>query len=209
MGRDQDDTVIVPYTTAMYRLFGKVYVDSIETEIKDPALIPAAKDDLSKLIIERHRLSEKEQDSFQIIDLAEIQQALASTTQTISLLLGCIAAISLIVGGIGIMNIMLVSVTERIREIGLRKAIGARRIDILSQFLIEAVVMTLTGGLLGILGGVGAASALASLAGWPVKVSLWSIVMSAGFSALIGVCFGLWPAVQASRLNPVDALRYE
>ncbi|MFA5928709.1 MAG: ABC transporter permease, partial [Candidatus Margulisiibacteriota bacterium] len=143
-GMDQDDTVQVPYTTAMYRLFGKTNVDSIEVEVKEAGLIAKAKEDLTTLIVQRHKLSGETLNSFQIIDLSEIQQTVAGTTNTISLLLGCIAAISLLVGGIGIMNIMLVSVTERIREIGLRKAIGARRKDILIQFLIEAVVLTIT-----------------------------------------------------------------
>jgi macrolide transport system ATP-binding/permease protein len=141
--------------------------------------------------------------------MSEIQEMISSTTQTMSLLLGSIAAISLLVGGIGIMNIMLVSVTERTREIGLRKAIGARRGDIMSQFLIEAVVMTFIGGLIGILLGAGAAFAMAAIFGWATKVTVFSIVLSTGFSIAVGIGFGLWPAKKAARLNPIEALRYE
>jgi macrolide transport system ATP-binding/permease protein len=141
--------------------------------------------------------------------MADIQEAMQSTTKTLAWLLGSIATISLIVGGIGIMNIMLVSVTERTKEIGLRKAIGARRIDIMTQFLIESVVMTSLGGILGILFGCGVSVAMAKIAGWPISISTFSIVLSTTFSIGIGMGFGLWPAKQASILNPVEALRYE
>jgi macrolide transport system ATP-binding/permease protein len=141
--------------------------------------------------------------------MSEIQEVLSSTTQTMSMLLGSIAAISLLVGGIGIMNIMLVSVTERTREIGLRKALGARPKDIMGQFLIEAIVMTLTGGLMGIVLGVSIAALLSLLAGWTTRVSVYNIILAAGFSIAVGIFFGLWPAKKASRLNPIEALRYE
>lgn len=207
--RDRDDLVVIPITTAMYRLLGKEYIDSIDAEVRGPELMEEAQEAIRALIIKRHRLNKEDTDSFQIRNLAEIQEALESTTKTMSWLLGSISAISLLVGGIGIMNIMLVSVTERTREIGLRKAIGARRADIMTQFLIESVVMTFLGGVCGIISGVGIAALLAIFAGWATKVSLFSIVLATTFSVVVGIGFGLWPARQAAGLNPVEALRYE
>jgi macrolide transport system ATP-binding/permease protein len=208
--QDQDDTVIIPVTTGMYRLFGKQYIDSIYVEAKSTDLIDAAQDEVSKLIIKRHRLITQDQkDSFSIFNMADIKNMLTSTTKTMSLLLGAIAAISLLVGGIGIMNIMLVSVSERTREIGLRKAIGANNKDIMTQFLIEAVLMSFMGGVAGIILGGGASILITFLAGWSVVVSLSSIILATVFSLAVGVVFGLWPAKQASRLNPIEALRYE
>ncbi|MFH1678336.1 MAG: ABC transporter permease, partial [Candidatus Omnitrophota bacterium] len=206
--RDQDDIVYIPLTTAMYRVLGKDYLDQIYAEVSDVALMEEAQEEIKNVIKKRRRLYNDE-DSFEIRDMSEIQEMLSSTTQTMSLLLGCIAAISLLVGGIGIMNIMLVSVTERTREIGLRKAIGARRSDIMSQFLIEAVVMTFSGGIIGILLGAGAALIMAAVFGWATKVSLFSIVISTTFSIAVGIGFGLWPAKKAAQLNPIEALRYE
>ncbi|MDD5772942.1 MAG: ABC transporter permease [bacterium] len=208
--RDNDDIIVIPVTTAMYRLFGKEYVDSIDAEIKDPALIPEAQDSIKNLLNTRHHVSVKNaNDAYQIRNMADIQDAMESTTKTLAWLLGSIAAISLIVGGIGIMNIMLVSVSERTKEIGLRKAIGARRVDIMTQFLIESVVMTSLGGILGILFGCGVSIAMAKIAGWPTSISIFSILISTTFSIGVGVGFGLWPAKQASMLNSVEALRYE
>lgn len=208
--QDQDDTVLIPVTTAMYRVFGKQYVDSIYVEATGPDTIDAAQGEISKLIIKQHRLITKDQqDSFQIRNMADIKKTLESTTQTMSFLLGVIAAVSLLVGGIGIMNIMLVSVTERTREIGLRKAIGANNKDIMTQFLIEAVLMSLIGGVVGIILGIGASVLITLIAGWSAKVSLFSIVLATVFSLMVGIIFGLWPAKQASLLNPIEALRYE
>lgn len=208
--RDQDDTVVIPITTAMYRVLGKEYIDSIYVEAKEAFLIDAAQEEISKLIIKQHRLITKDQkDSFQIFNMSDIKKTLEATTQTMSLLLGAIAAISLLVGGIGIMNIMLVSVTERTREIGLRKAIGANNRDIMTQFLIEAVLMSLIGGLAGVILGSGSAVIITMVAKWSVKVSLSSVILATVFSLIVGVVFGLWPARQASRLNPIEALRYE
>ena len=197
--QDQDDTVIIPVTTGMYRLFGKQYIDSIYVEAKSTDLIDVTQDEVSKLIIKHHRLITQDQkDSFSIFNMADIKNMLTSTTKTMSLLLGAIAAISLLVGGIGIMNIMLVSVSERTREIGLRKAIGANNKDIMTQFLIEAVLMSFMGGVAGIILGGGASILITFLAGWSVVVSLSSIILATVFSLAVGVVFGLWPAKQAS-----------
>ena len=207
--RDQDDTVLVPVTTAMYRLLGKQYVDSIFVEAHTPEMLEQLTESLQRLIVKEHHLRKEEEDSFQIRNMADIRQTLEATTQTMSMLLGAIAAISLLVGGIGIMNIMLVSVTERTREIGLRKAIGANTHDILTQFLIESILMSVLGGLGGIALGAGAALLITLVAGWSVKVSIFSVILATGFSVMVGILFGLWPAKQASRLDPIEALRYE
>ncbi len=208
--RDQDDTVIIPVTTAMYRIFGKEYLDSISVEAVSPHAIDAAQDSITKIIIKQHHLVTKdEQDSFQLRNMADIKNMLETTTKTMSLLLGAIAAISLLVGGIGIMNIMLVSVTERTREIGLRKAIGATNKDIMVQFLIESVLMSFLGGITGILLGVGTTVLITLFAGWTVRVSLSSIILATTFSLIVGIVFGLWPAKKASTLDPIEALRYE
>ncbi len=206
--RDEDDVVLVPVTTAMYRVLGKDYLSSIFVEVTSSTQIKEAKAAISAIICKRHRVTE-EDDTFNIRDMTEIQQMLSSTTQTMSLLLGSIAAISLVVGGIGIMNIMLVSVTERTREIGLRKAIGARRSDIMLQFLVESVGMTICGGIIGVFFGVGISLILSYFAGWAVKTSLLSVILATLFSALIGMFFGLWPARKAAALKPVEALRFE
>jgi len=207
--RDQDDIVYIPVTTAMYRVLGKDYLDGIYAEVSDVDLIDEAQEAIKQLVVKRHRIYQDPDDSFHIRDMSEIQEMLSSTTETMSILLSCIAAISLLVGGIGIMNIMLVSVTERTREIGLRKAVGARAADIMTQFLIESVAMTLSGGLMGILLGVTAALSLSYFAGWETKVTPLSIILATGFSIAVGMFFGLWPAKKASRLNPIEALRYE
>ena len=207
--RDQDDVVIIPVTTAMYRLLGKEYIDSIDVEVRNPALMEEAQKLVSELIIKRRRLDNESKDSFEIRNMAEIQETLESTTRTMTWLLGSIAAISLLVGGIGIMNIMLVSVTERTREIGLRKAVGARRMDIVAQFLIESVVLTFLGGITGVAFGWSIAEVLSIFAGWTTKVSAFSVILATTFSIGVGIGFGLWPARKAAQLNPIEALRYE
>ena len=208
--RDQDDTVIIPVTTAMYRVLGKEYLDSISVEAASPDAIASVQDSITKIIIKQHHLvTKEEQDTFQIRNMADIKNTLEATTKTMSLLLGAIAAISLLVGGIGIMNIMLVSVTERTREIGLRKAIGATKKDILAQFLIESILMSFLGGVFGVLLGWAVATLITVLAGWSVRVSLFSVVLSTVFSLVVGVVFGLWPAQKAAALDPIEALRYE
>jgi macrolide transport system ATP-binding/permease protein len=209
--RDQDDVVIIPITTGMYRLLGKQYIDSIDVEVSDISLMDDAQDLIKELLVKRHHLqmTKDKQDAFEIRNMADIKQTLETTTKTMSWLLGSIAAISLLVGGIGIMNIMLVSVTERTREIGLRKAIGARESDIMFQFLIEAVTMTVAGGIVGVIVGTGIAFLLSLFAHWTIVVSLFSILLATFFSIAVGLIFGLWPAHQAAKLNPIEALRYE
>lgn len=208
--RNQDDTIIIPLSTAMYRLLGKKYLDSIELEINRPENIEGAQKSIIALMNQRHKVPEDSEDeAFQIMNMADIQQALSKTSQTMSLLLAVIAGISLVVGGIGIMNIMLVSVTERTREIGLRKAIGAKRKDILLQFLVESVVVSVIGGLSGIFLGWLITVLLSAVSGWPTNVSIDSVLLSFITSALIGIIFGVYPARKASLLNPIDALRFE
>jgi macrolide transport system ATP-binding/permease protein len=208
--RDQDDVVIVPLSTAMRRLLGETHVEDIDVEVASAGQMSAVEEGIHRLIVRRHRLPAAQMETaVRIRNLAEIQEALSETSRTMSLLLASIAAISLLVGGIGIMNIMLVSVTERTREIGLRKALGARRSDILSQFLIESVVVSVTGGLIGILLGWGITFAMSRLAGWAAAVSPESVALAFLFSATVGVVFGLWPARKASLLHPIEALRYE
>lgn len=206
---DQDDTVLIPVTTAMYRVFGKDYIDTIYVEAKSADVIESAQEAISSIIIKEHRLNKRNEDSFQVRNMSDIKETLEATTKTMSMLLGSIAAISLLVGGIGITNIMLVSVTERTREIGLRKAIGANNADIMVQFVIEAILMAFIGGVCGIVFGIGVSVLITLFAGWSVKVSLGSVVLAAAFSLAVGVIFGIWPAKKASGLDPIEALRYE
>jgi macrolide transport system ATP-binding/permease protein len=206
---DNDDIIMIPLMTGMKRLLGKDYVDEIDMEIKDPNQVDLVQTEVLDLMMKRHRVPTSQTDPFQIRNMADVQAALTESSKTMGWLLASIAAISLLVGGIGIMNIMLVSVTERTREIGLRKAVGARRRDILSQFLIEAVVVSLAGGLVGILLGCLITFAMSSLAHWATSVSIDAILLSTLFSASIGVVFGIWPARKAAALSPITALRYE
>ena len=206
---DQDDNIIIPLSTAMDRLMGKKYIDVIEIEIADSKDLAKSQDDIKALMIRTHHLPPSRYNSFDIRNMAEIQAALTETSRVMSWLLSAIAAVSMLVGGIGIMNIMLVSVTERIREIGIRKAVGAKRRDILMQFLTEALVISILGGLIGISLGWLISLAVSNLAGWVSIVTAFSIIVAVSFSAAIGIVFGLWPARKASLLNPIDALRYE
>ena len=209
MGQDQDDTVIVPLTTAQERLLGVTWLQNISVQADSPEVIDKVQEDITTLLRTRHRLAPGVPDNFTVRNLAAVMATAQETTSTITLLLGNIAAISLVVGGIGIMNIMLVSVTERTREIGIRKALGATFNNILLQFLIEAVVIGVTGGLIGIGVGMAGSYAISYFAGWSTVVSPLSIIVAFVFSVLIGLFFGLYPARKAALLDPIDALRYE
>ncbi|NLO92221.1 MAG: ATP-binding cassette domain-containing protein [Elusimicrobia bacterium] len=208
--RDQDDMVVIPFRTAMKRSLGRKYPSTLWIEVRDPARTDEAMKYLDQLLRKLHRIPEyKEDPGFSIFNMADLQATITATTQTFGLLIGIIAGISLLVGGIGIMNIMLVSVSERTREIGLRKAIGATNTAILSQFLIEASSLSLAGGVIGVLLGVGAALLLAKVADWALLVSPGSVLLSIIFSAGVGIVFGFWPARKAAALSPIEALRYE
>jgi len=208
--RDQDDVIVIPVMTAMHRLMGKDYVDFIDIEADSPEDVDPAQNAALDLLFSRHKIPlSQQQDAFHIHNMADIKEALTKTSQTMGLLMASIAAISLLVGGIGIMNIMLVSVTERTHEIGLRKAIGARRGDILAQFLTEAVVISAVGGVAGIALGWLITQFISGVAGWATSVSIPAVLLAFFFSASIGIIFGMYPARKASLLNPIDALRYE
>ncbi|MFI5391528.1 MAG: ABC transporter permease, partial [Bacteriovoracales bacterium] len=208
--RDEDDIVIVPLFTGMFRLMGKNYVDSIDMEFEDVNYLNGAEDLVRNLMYTRKRVPvSQQQEAFDVRNMADIKEAVSQTSKTMGVLLGSIAAISLLVGGIGIMNIMLVSVTERTKEIGLRKAIGARKKDILQQFLTESVVVSAVGGLLGILLGVLVTMLFAFFAEWATSVSMGAVLLAFFFSASIGIIFGIYPAKKASMLQPIEALRYE
>ena len=215
MGQDQDDILLMPISTARKRVLGASRfaagrsVGSIMVKVKDGADMAAAEARMRELLRQRHRLQNGQDDDFYVRNLSEILQAQEASSKVMSLLLAAVASVSLLVGGIGIMNIMLVSVTERTREIGVRMALGARRMRILSQFLVEAVTLSLIGGAIGILLGVGGAMAVAELAGWRTELSTASIVLAAGFAGAVGVFFGYYPARKASRLLPIEALRHE
>ncbi|MEF3279366.1 MAG: ABC transporter permease [Elusimicrobiota bacterium] len=207
--RDQDDIIIVPVNTAMKILFGKDYIDQIWVEVEDSDYIDKAMEDIPKVMRKIMNVPSYKDDPVTVFNLSDIKNMLTQTTKTFSLLLGIIAGISLIVGGIGIMNIMLVSVVERTKEIGLRKAIGATNRAVLWQFLIEAVIVSVVGGVIGIAFGSGAAIILGKFTGWSIDIPWVAIIMSFSFSALVGIVFGFWPAKKASNLEPIEALRYE
>ena len=211
MGQDQDDTVIAPYQTVRKKLMGTTAVGGILASAASNEMVTRAQEEISALLRQRHKISKAtgQDDDFMIRSQTEMLQQAEEQSKTMSMLLWSIAGVSLLVGGIGIMNIMLVSVTERTREIGVRMAIGAKGGDIRAQFLVEAVVLAVTGGVLGIALGVGIQRAVAYYAHWPVLVSSDSVSLAFVFSALIGVTFGFYPALKASRLDPIEALRYE
>ncbi|MDW8055756.1 MAG: ABC transporter permease [Elusimicrobiota bacterium] len=207
--RNEDDKIVIPYTTAMFRLFGTNFISDLNIKVKEGFDLDETGEKIKKLLLKLHRLPETKTELIDVHNAAEIQQTITETTKTFSFLLGSIAFVSLLVGGIGIMNIMLVSVTERTKEIGIRKAIGANNIDILCQFMIESIFICILGGILGIMLGCGISILLSSLAKWNTKIVLSSIILAFTFSIAVGLIFGIWPARKASQLTPVDALRYE
>jgi putative ABC transport system permease protein len=208
-GADQDDVILVPYTTARSRLSGFSFIGMILVSTYSAADIPAVQEEIRAIMRESHRLDEAASDDFTVRSQDELAKAAQSTTQVMSWLLAAIASISLLVGGIGIMNIMLVSVTERTREIGIRLAIGARSSDVLAQFLVESVVMSLLGGVIGLAVGYGGAALLGWLTGWSTATPPEAVLLAVGFSAAVGVFFGWYPARRAAALDPIQALRHE
>jgi len=209
MGMDQDDIILAPYTTVLRRLSHSPYLRQILVSATSSSNISAAQTQITELLRMRHKIAPYDADDFTIRNQSDLAATATATTGILTILLASIASVSLLVGGIGIMNIMLVSVTERTREIGIRMSVGARSRDILTQFLIEALVLSLLGGFIGILLGVGGSVAISSFAKWPTIITVFSILLSFGFSIAIGIFFGFYPARKAALLNPIDALRYE
>jgi putative ABC transport system permease protein len=214
LGQDQDDTVIVPLSTYRNRIQGSTAgrlkrIGSVSVKVREGQSMKAAEENIRELLRQRHRLQPGADDDFSVRNLTEMLQAQEASSRVMTLLLAAVAGVSLVVGGIGIMNIMLVSVTERTREIGLRMAVGARGRDILAQFLIEAMTLSLVGGAIGVVVGAAATWAVASFADWQVLLSVQAIALAVGFSAAVGVFFGFYPARRASALLPIQALRYE
>jgi len=209
MGGDQDNYVYMPLTTAQQRLMGVNTIRLINVQAVSAEMVPVMKESVTTLMRQRHRLATKAEDDFRIMDMSELLTTVEDTTRIMTFLLGGIAGVSLIVGGIGIMNIMLVSVTERTREIGIRMAVGATTRAILTQFLIEALLLSLIGGLIGVALGWGGTALLGWLAGWSMKVVPWLIGLALGFAMTIGLFFGYYPARKAAHSNPIDALRFE
>ena len=209
MGQDQDDVLLAPYTTVMRRLTYYPYLRQVLVSATSAANITTAQKQITELLRMRHKIASYDPNDFTIRNQADLATAATATTDILTYLLAGIASVSLLVGGIGIMNIMLVSVTERTREIGIRMSVGARPKDILLQFLIEALVLSLLGGIIGILSGIGGSRIISVLAKWPTIVSAFSVILSFSFSIAIGVFFGYYPARKAAMLNPIDALRYD
>lgn len=209
MGQDQDDVVIIPLTTAQERVLGITYVQSINIQVKDSKYMDQVQEDVEILLRQRHKIVGDKEDDFTVRNLTSLMETMTQTTTMITLLLGSVAGISLVVGGIGIMNIMMVSVTERTREIGIRKALGATFNNIMMQFLIESVVIGVIGGLIGIVLGCGLSYLIASVGGFNTVITWLPIVVSFSFSVGIGLLFGILPARKAARLDPIEALRYE
>lgn len=212
MGQDKDDTVLVPITTAQKKLFGTAFpgtVKFINIQAHDAESLITAEEEIKVLLRERHNLGKNKEDDFTIRNFTQMLETVKQTSNTMALLLGAIASVSLLVGGIGIMNIMLVSVTERTKEIGIRMAIGAKMMDIRIQFLVEALMLSLIGGLIGVVSGIIIAKLIGAFSQMQVAITTMPILISFGFSGLVGMCFGYYPAYKASLLNPIDALRYE
>ena len=209
MGMDQDDVVLAPYSTVMKRLLAQTYLSGIFASALTEDMTDEAVDEITTILRREHKLKETDDDDFTIRTQQELSSMLNTTTDLMTTLLACIAGISLVVGGIGIMNIMYVSVTERTREIGLRMSVGARGVDILSQFLIEAILISITGGLIGVIIGCGASFMIKAIAHWPVFIQPWSVLLSFLVCTVTGVFFGWYPAKKAADLDPINALRYE
>lgn len=209
MGMDQDDVVLAPYSTVMKRLLAQTYLSGIFASALTEDMTDEAVDEITTILRREHKLKETDDDDFTIRTQQELSSMLNTTTDLMTTLLACIAGISLVVGGIGIMNIMYVSVTERTREIGLRMSVGARGVDILSQFLIEAILISITRGLIGVIIGCGASFMIKTIAHWPVFIQPWSVLLSFLVCTVTGVFFGWYPAKKAADLDPIDALRYE
>ena len=215
MGMDQDDYVLAPYTSVMKRILAQTYLGQILASAITENVTDQATDEMTSILRRTHKLKEAtettegDDDDFNIRSQEELASMMNSTTNMLTILLGCVAGISLIVGGIGIMNIMYVSVTERTREIGLRMSVGARRIDILNQFLIEAILLSVSGGLIGVMLGIGASYAVKMLAHWPISIEPWTIIMSFAVCTFTGVFFGWYPAKKAAQLDPIEAISYE
>lgn len=209
MGMDQDAIVLAPYTTVMKRLLAQTYLSMIFASAVSEEYSPMAVDEISQILRREHNLKNGQENDFTIRTQEEISSMLNTTSTLMTTLLACIAGISLVVGGIGIMNIMYVSVTERTREIGLRMSVGARGVDILSQFLIEAILISITGGLIGVLFGCGITFLVKYLANWPVAIQLWTVLLSFAVCTITGVFFGWYPAKKAANLDPIEAIRYE
>ena len=211
-GQDQDDTVLIPVTTAQKKLFGTSFpgmIRIIMVKAKSTEDLSSAEKQINDLLRQRHRIGTKQDNDFTVRNLTQVMQTAEQSTKVMTLLLGAIASVSLLVGGIGIMNIMLVSVTERTREIGIRMAIGAKTWDIRLQFLIEALTLSLIGGVAGIILGISGSKLISTLAGWTTIISPLSVLLAFGFSGLVGIFFGFYPAYKASLLDPIEALRYE
>lgn len=209
MGMDQDDIVLAPYTTVMKRLQAQTYLSGIFASALSEEMTDNATEEITGILRRNHKLKDGDEDDFSIRSQQELSTMLNTTTDLMTTLLACIAGISLVVGGIGIMNIMYVSVTERTREIGLRMSVGARGIDILSQFLIEAVLISITGGVIGVVIGCGASWVVKSAAHWPIFIQPWSVFLSFAVCTVTGVFFGWYPAKKAADLDPIEAIRYE
>lgn len=215
MGMDQDNLVLAPYTSVMKRILSQTYLSEIQASAITEGVTDQAVDEMTSILRRTHKLKEATDtqeaydDDFNIRSQEELSSMMNSTTSMLTILLGCVAGISLVVGGIGIMNIMYVSVTERTREIGLRMSVGARGVDILNQFLIEAIMMSVTGGVIGIILGVGASYAVKFIANWPIYIEPWTILMSFAVCTFTGVFFGWYPAKKAAMLDPIEAIRYE
>jgi len=208
-GRDQDDIVLVPYTTLQKRFLGITYVENVLVSIRNPHLIAETQRQITQVLRERHRLKPGTPDDFNIKSRLNIIERANNVSKIMTILLGSIASISLIVGGIGIMNTMLVSLAERTREIGIKRSVGATGSDIMWQFLIESLLLTLIGGVIGLILGILGSKIFSILTGWSVYISSELMILAFGFSAAVGIFFGLYPARKASKLNPIEALRYE